>query len=369
MKTYIVGGWVRDRLLEAMGRPTTSGDRDWVVVGATPEALVAQGYKAVGRDFPVFLHPRTAEEYVLARTERKVAPGYRGFVVHAAPDVTLEQDLQRRDLTINAMAMDEQGNLIDPLGGLDDLRQRVLRHVGPAFVEDPVRILRLARFAARFAEFTVAPQTLQLMRAMVDAGEVDALVPERVWQELSRGLMERHPRRMIEVLAQSGALARLVPDLDAAPALLAALDRAAAANAGLPARFAVLCSGIAVPDARDAWLERLRADGDSLQLARLLAPLRSPLRDARDASAMAEVLERADVLRRAARFEQLLAAAQALDAIDAPRWRRAAAAYAAVDAGAVARLAGPPAAAIAQAVDAARRAALAAALAQEAGAA
>ena len=369
MQTYIVGGWVRDRLLERQGRPTRGGDRDWVVVGATPQALIDLGYRPVGRDFPVFLHPDTAEEYALARTERKVAPGYHGFVVHAAPDVTLEQDLQRRDLTINAMAFDEQGMLIDPLGGLADLQQRVLRHVGPAFVEDPVRVLRLARFAARFAEFSIAPQTLQLVGAMVAAGEVDALVPERVWQELARGLMEDHPSRLIEVLAQTGALARLAPGLEAAPPLLAALDRAAAAQALLAARFAVLCSGFATVAARDAWLERQRADADSLQLARLLGAQRTALAAARDVPQMAAVLERADVLRRASRFEQLLLAAQALDGIDVARWRRAAAAFARVDAGAVARAAGPRPEAIAQAIESARRAALAAALAAESGAA
>ena len=190
MRIYTVGGAVRDELL---GLPVS--DRDHVVVGATPEQLIGRGYRPVGRDFPVFLHPQTNEEYALARTERKTAPGYSGFVFHAAPDVTLEEDLARRDLTINAMARDEAGTLIDPHHGQRDLAARVLRHVGPAFAEDPVRILRLARFAARFADFTVAPETLDLMHTMVAAGEVDALVPERVWQEISRGLMEaRAPR-------------------------------------------------------------------------------------------------------------------------------------------------------------------------------
>src|SRR5882762_5058852 len=197
MQVYTVGGWVRDQLL---GRPHGEGDRDWVVVGSTPEQMVELGFRPVGRDFPVFLHPQTHEEYALARTERKSGPGYRGFVVHAAPDVTLEQDLARRDLTINAMANDQAGNLLDPFGGRADLQARVLRHVGPAFVEDPVRILRLARFAARFFDFSIAPETLALARRMVREGEADALVPERVWQELARGLMEARPSRMIEVL-------------------------------------------------------------------------------------------------------------------------------------------------------------------------
>lgn len=209
MRVYQVGGSVRDRLL---GLPVQ--DRDWVVVGSTPEALRALGYRQVGRDFPVFLHPETGEEYALARTERKTAPGYRGFVVHADPDVTLEEDLRRRDVTINAMALDEGGELIDPFGGREDLRLRRLRHVSPAFVEDPVRILRVARFAARLG-FSVAPETLALMRSMVEAGEVDALTPERVWTELERALAEAEPGRFVEVLRECGALARLFPEVDA----------------------------------------------------------------------------------------------------------------------------------------------------------
>ncbi len=211
VKSYIVGGAVRDRLL---GIPVK--DRDWVVVGATPEQMLSRGFRQVGRDFPVFLHPRTHEEYALARTERKVAAGYHGFTVHAAPEVTLEEDLARRDLTINAMAETETGELVDPYGGADDLKRRVLRHVSPAFAEDPVRILRLARFAARFSSlgFTVAPETMELMRNMVTAGEVAALVPERVWQELDRALGEERPSAFFEVLRECGALAVLIPELD-----------------------------------------------------------------------------------------------------------------------------------------------------------
>ena len=182
-----------------------------MVVGATPEDLLARGFRPVGKDFPVFLHPASHEEYALARTERKTAPGYAGFVFHTDPSVSLEEDLARRDLTINAMARDEAGSLMDPYGGQADLAARVFRHVSPAFAEDPVRILRLARFAARFADFRVAPETLVLMRRMVDDGEVDALVPERVWQELARGLMEARPSRMLRVLRDCGALARLLP--------------------------------------------------------------------------------------------------------------------------------------------------------------
>lgn len=211
MKSYLVGGAVRDSLL---GRPVT--ERDWVVVGETPETMAARGFRAVGKDFPVFLHPDTKEEYALARTERKTAPGYKGFVVHAEPDIPLEQDLLRRDLTINAMALDEEGRLIDPYGGARDLEARLLRHVSPAFNEDPVRILRLARFAARFAPlgFRVAGETHELMRAMVAIGEVDALVPERVFAELAKALAEPAPGAFFEVLKECGALPRLFPEID-----------------------------------------------------------------------------------------------------------------------------------------------------------
>lgn len=212
MKTYLVGGAVRDRL---MGRPP--GDRDWVVVGATPEAMLAAGFKPVGRDFPVFLHPETHEEHALARTERKAGRGYRGFVVDADPAVTLEQDLARRDLTINAIAEDVDGRLIDPYGGARDIQAKRLRHVSEAFAEDPVRLLRVARFAARFAPlgFTVAPETMTLMRRMVADGEVDHLVPERVWQELRRALTEPAPSAFLQVLREAGALARILPEVDA----------------------------------------------------------------------------------------------------------------------------------------------------------
>ncbi|HYR24358.1 MAG TPA: multifunctional CCA addition/repair protein, partial [Aquabacterium sp.] len=209
MQIYLVGGAVRDRLLGLTG-----SDRDWVVVGSTPEAMVTAGYRPVGKDFPVFLHPQTGEEYALARTERKSGHGYHGFQIYASPEVTLDEDLVRRDLTINAMAEDANGQVIDPHGGQRDLAARVLRHVSPAFAEDPVRILRLARFAARFHDFSVADETLALMRQMVDDGEVDHLVAERVWQELARGLMEARPSRMFEVLRACGALTRLLPEVD-----------------------------------------------------------------------------------------------------------------------------------------------------------
>lgn len=251
MKVYQVGGAVRDALL---GLPVQ--DRDFVVVGATPEHMTVLGYRPVGKDFPVFLHPETHEEYALARTERKTAKGYKGFQVYASPDVTLEEDLARRDLTINAIAQGEDGQLIDPFHGQRDIEQRLLRHVSAAFVEDPVRILRAARFAARFTDFNVAPETLQLMREMVAAGEVDALVPERVWQELSKGLMEPKPSRMFEVLRACGALKKIMPELDRLwgvpqPPLhhpeidtgihvMMVVDEAASQGYSLPVRFAAL---------------------------------------------------------------------------------------------------------------------------------
>ena len=211
MKTYLVGGAVRDELLDYPHK-----EKDWVVVGATPEDMLDAGFQQVGKDFPVFLHPETKEEYALARTERKTSPGYKGFDVHATPDVTLEQDLLRRDLTINAIAKDETGEIIDPFNGLQDIHDRILRHVSPAFAEDPVRILRVARFAARYLHlgFIVADETMQLMKQMVEDGEVDALVPERVWQEMEKALGERSPSRFIEVLRDCGALERILPELD-----------------------------------------------------------------------------------------------------------------------------------------------------------
>ena len=212
MKTYLVGGAVRDRLLGL-----APGDRDWVVVGSTPEQMLQLGFRPVGRDFPVFLHPATSEEHALARTERKSGRGYRGFVVDSDPAVTLEEDLQRRDFTINAIAQDEHGRLVDPYGGARDIQSRTLRHVGPAFVEDPLRVLRAARFMARLAPagFTIAEETLSLMRGMAASGELDTLVPERVWQELRRALRSEQPSAFLSTLRASGALATVLPELDA----------------------------------------------------------------------------------------------------------------------------------------------------------
>jgi tRNA nucleotidyltransferase (CCA-adding enzyme) len=336
VKAYAVGGAVRDELL---GLPVQ--DRDYVVVGATPEEMVAQGFKPVGKDFPVFLHPETKEEYALARTERKSGRGYKGFTVHAAPDVTLEEDLRRRDLTINAMAKAADGGLIDPFGGRRDLQAGVLRHVSEAFAEDPVRILRVARFAARFG-FKVAPETLELMKSMVASGEADYLVPERVWQEFSRGLAEPHPELMFEVLGQSGLAPKL---LGAVKPIREILARAARAGASVPVRFAVMAWPHAEAEVA-ALCERLKAPNEARDLALLACRHRIALRGAALASpaALLELLKRTDALRRPERFGELLEAARlaALD-VDTKRLKRALAAAAAVDAGAVAAKAGSPA--------------------------
>jgi tRNA nucleotidyltransferase (CCA-adding enzyme) len=342
MKAYLVGGAVRDRLL---GR--TGSDRDWVVVGSTPEAMVDAGYTPVGRDFPVFLHPQTQEEYALARTERKSGRGYQGFVVIASPEVTLEEDLARRDLTINAIAEDpETGELTDPFHGQRDLQQRVLRHVGEAFVEDPVRLLRLARLAARFADFHVAPETERLLAHMVDDGEVDHLVPERVWQELSRGLMEDRPDRLFEVLRGCGALKRLLPEVDRLwgvpqPAahhpeidtgvhLMMVLNMAARLQAGLAVRYAALCHDLgkaSTPaaewprhlghEARSAKLAaqvsaRWKVPNDCRELAETVAREHGNIHRSADlnAAALMRLLERCDALRRPQRFHEALLACE-----------------------------------------------------------
>jgi tRNA nucleotidyltransferase (CCA-adding enzyme) len=340
LKVYQVGGAVRDELL---GLPVK--DRDHVVVAATPEEMERLGYKPVGKDFPVFLHPRTHEEYALARTERKTGRGYKGFTVYAAPDVTLEDDLARRDLTINAIAKDERGALIDPFNGAADLAAGVLRHVSPAFAEDPVRILRVARFAARFA-FRIAPETLELMRKMVADGEADALVPERVWQEFAKGLMERAPQRMFAALEEAGALERVLPEwrrLDGARAL-AALDRAAALGYPLPVRYAALFAG-GPDDAADEAAARFRAPADCRDLAVLSARWSGRVREARRLApeALVELLERVDAFRRPERFAALLDACECdaaaigePDPARKPHLERALAAARSVDAGAIA---------------------------------
>jgi tRNA nucleotidyltransferase (CCA-adding enzyme) len=355
MDIYLVGGAVRDALMHRDNTESTPShfDRDWVVVGATPQSMLDQGFLPVGRDFPVFLHPQSKEEYALARTERKTAPGYHGFAFHAAPGVTLEDDLARRDLTINAMAVPaaqaghpQQAELIDPHGGQADLRNRILRHVTSAFAEDPVRILRLARFAARFPDFSVAPETMALMQNMVNEGEADHLVPERVWQELSRGLMESRPSRMFDVLRACGALQRILPEvdrlwgvpqraeyhpeIDTGVHLMLVLDMSARLSTSLPVRFACLCHDLGkgttpadvLPrhighEARSARLlkglcERWRVPRESRELADVVAREHGNIHrsDTLNAAAALRLLERCDAIRRPARFAEVLEACE-----------------------------------------------------------
>ncbi|MEI6317527.1 MAG: multifunctional CCA addition/repair protein [Pseudomonadota bacterium] len=406
METFLVGGSVRDGLL---GLPVV--DRDWVVVGATPQQMLDLGYRAVGRDFPVFLHPDTHEEYALARTERKSGPGYRGFVVQASPEVTLEEDLARRDLTINAIARDASGALIDPHHGVRDIEARVLRHVSSAFTEDPVRILRLARFAARFADFSVAPETMALARSMVDAGEVDALVAERVWQELAKGLGEREPSRMFQVLRECGALARILPEVDRLfgvpqPALhhpevdtgvhvMMALDLAAREQAPLPVRFALLVHDLGkgtTPPAEwprhiaheqrgvpliDALCQRLRVPSECHDLARLVSRFHTDVHRALELrpATVLKVIEGNDAVRRPERFLQVLLACE-FDARgrlglagraypQRPLMEAALEAARSIDAGAIARSSARER--IAEAVRQARLAAVASAIGSQAG--
>ena len=345
MQIYMVGGAVRDQLL---GLPVN--DRDWVVVGATPEQMQALGYLPVGKDFPVFLHPDTREEYALARTERKTAPGYKGFAFHTAQDVTLEQDLARRDLTINSIAsptgVSAAEGLFDPYNGQQDLQDRILRHVTEAFREDPVRILRVARFAARFTDFQVAPETMALMREMVEDGEVDALVPERVWQELSRGLMETQPSRMLTVLRDCGALQRLLPEVarlwgvpqradyhpevDTGIHLMMVLDMAARLQAPLAVRLACLTHDLGkgttpvdvLPrhighEQRSAKLlkglcERLRVPTECRETADVVAREHGNIHRSGElgAAALVRLIERCDGIRKPARFDEILLACE-----------------------------------------------------------
>lgn len=350
MKTYLVGGAVRDALL---GQP--GSDRDYVVVGATPQEMLAQGFTPVGKDFPVFLHPQTKCEYALARTERKSGKGYKGFEVYASPEVTLEEDLLRRDLTINAIALPieladhpiQEADCIDPHGGIADLKARVLRHVSPAFAEDPLRILRVARFAARFPDFTIATETVAMMREMVEAGEVQHLVAERVWQEISRGLMTARPSRMFEALRACGALRVILPELDRLWGVpqrpeyhpevdtgvhaMMVLDMAAQLNAPLTVRYACLChdfgKGTTPPDLlprhigheeRSARLakalaERWRVPVDCKELADVVAREHGNIHRSGDLNAAATVrlIERCDGYRRPERFEEVLLACEA----------------------------------------------------------
>ncbi|MDR0564010.1 MAG: multifunctional CCA addition/repair protein [Azoarcus sp.] len=377
MRTYIVGGAVRDALL---GLPVK--DRDWVVVGETAEAMLARGFRPVGRDFPVFLHPETHEEYALARTERKTGRGHTGFVCYAAPDVTLEEDLSRRDLTINAIAQKTDGTLIDPYGGVRDLENKTLRHVGPAFSEDPLRVLRVARFAARFPDFSLAPETLALMRAIAESGELNSLTPERVWKELSRGLMESRPSRMFRILRESGALVRVLPELDAlfgipqppqyhpevdtGEHVMMVIDHAAQAGHGLDIRWACLLHDLGkgetpahiLPSHHDhesrserlakQVSNRLRVPAACRDFAVLFAREHGQLGlvDEMRPGTVISLLERCDCARRPERFQALLEAS-ACDYFGrgghwpspwpaAERWHLAMQAFSSVDAGALA---------------------------------
>ncbi|SES66564.1 metal dependent phosphohydrolase [Nitrosomonas marina] len=338
MKVYLVGGSVRDELL---GLPVK--DHDYVVVGSTPEEMEQLGYRPVGKDFPVFLHPETNEQYALARTERKISRGYKGFEIFTTPAVTLQQDLVRRDLTINAIAKDEAGNIIDPFNGVADLEAGILRHISPAFSEDPVRILRTARFAARFS-FRIAPETLTLMNDMVHNGEVEALVPERVWQEISRGLMENNPSRMFYMLRECGALTRILPEIDvlfgvpqppeAHPEIdtglhtMLTIDYAASQHHSLPVRFAALLhdvgKGITPPEQwprhigheqRSIQLiadlcERIRIPKDSRDLAILVAKFHGTVHRAEELrpSTIADLLQATDAYRKPNRFAEFIQA-------------------------------------------------------------
>ena len=329
MDIYLVGGAIRDALL---GLPVR--DRDWVVVGATPETMVERGFMPVGRDFPVFLHPQSHEEYALARTERKSAPGYRGFLIHAAPDVTLAQDLIRRDLTINTIAypldFDESegqfslkkerfaldpAQVIDLYGGRKDLKAKLLRHVSDAFREDPVRILRVARFAARFTDFVVAPQTLLLMREMVASGEADHLVPERVWQELCNGLMTIAPARMFDVLNECGVLPRIAPGLDTSDNVIAALTHSVTQCAPLGVRFACLVHALPSRAALAALCTQLRVTTDCKDLAELVWRERAHFFDSKNHTATQQLalLERCDALRKPQRFADALLAWECIE--------------------------------------------------------
>jgi tRNA nucleotidyltransferase (CCA-adding enzyme) len=354
MKIYLVGGAVRDRLLgRAVSAPSgdarvaaAASDRDWVVVGGTPEAMIDAGFRPVGQDFPVFLHPDTGEEHALARTERKSGHGYHGFTFHTSPDVSLEDDLVRRDLTVNAMAEDADGTVIDPWGGQRDLAARVLRHVSPAFAEDPVRILRVARFAARFHDFTVAPDTMALMSDMVAAGEVDHLVAERVWQELARGMMEARPSRMFEVLRACGALARLLPEVDrlwgvpqraehhpevdTGVHLMMVMDMSARLQASLPVRYACLGHDLGkgttpadvLPrhlghEGRSVQLlkgvgDRLRVPTECRELADVVAREHGNVHRSGEfgAEAVLRLLVRCDAVRKPQRFSEVLLACE-----------------------------------------------------------
>lgn len=329
LNAYVVGGAVRDALLGL-----EAGDRDWVVVGASPDDLAQRGFIPVGGDFPVFLHPRSKEEFALARTERKSGKGYKGFTFYTGTDVSLSEDLQRRDLTINALALGLDGRLHDPLGAWTDIEQRCLRHVGAAFSEDPVRLLRLARFAARFVEFSIAPETLLMAQQLASSGELDALVPERVWQEFAKGLQTGSPGRMLQVLQHTQALVHIVPALRYVPELDAVLAWASLHQLPLASRYALLCSQSVQ---LEAVAKALRSPREAQDMARLLQLLvRSPALAAQSGpDDWLDLLEQCDALRRPERFTQLLAAAQGLLRLDPEVWQQRLHCIRSVDAAAI----------------------------------
>lgn len=307
MEIYLVGGAIRDELL---GLPIK--ERDWVVVGASPEELLAKGFIPVGKEFPVFLHPETYEEYALARTERKTGKGYKGFTFHTSTDVTLEEDLRRRDLTINAMARSEENKLIDPYHGQKDLKEKILRHVSPAFSEDPVRILRVARFAAKLPEFTVFPETKKLMEKMVDNGEVNALVSERVWQEFERALKEKSPERFFEVLNDCHALPILFPEINPHGDGMKALKKACELSVSPTVRFAALLHDVSEHSVK-ALCHRLKTPREYLDLARLVSQWVNTYKNIETSTSanILHLLKSVDALRRPERFEKFLLACQA----------------------------------------------------------
>jgi tRNA nucleotidyltransferase (CCA-adding enzyme) len=315
MEIYLVGGAIRDQLL---GLPVK--ERDWVVVGATPQEMLKLGFKKVGRDFPVFLHPKTYEEYALARTERKTGKGYIEFICYSDPDVTLEDDLKRRDLTINAIAETPDGKIIDPYGGCKDLKKHILRHVSPAFAEDPVRILRVARFAARFGNFKVHRETNKLMQDMLAQGEVDALVPERVWQELSRALGEQSPERFFTVLKKAGVLQKLFPEIAAHfTAIKKALAHAVKLSQDTVVRFATITFNFDQEDDVKNFCKRYRLPSTYKELSLLVAKFKNKLKESiKDAEGCVTLLEQTDAYRRPERLQQFLLACEANNAITNP---------------------------------------------------
>lgn len=318
MKTYLVGGAVRDQLL---GLPVK--EKDWVVVGATQHDMLQKGFRQVGKDFPVFLHPETNEEYALARTERKIGPGYTGFAFNAAPNITLEDDLKRRDLTINAIAQTPEGEIIDPYHGRDDLEKKLLRHVSPAFAEDPVRILRLGRFAARFG-FQVAPETIELMRKMVDQGEVDALVAERVWKELERALLEKYPEKFFEVLVACGANQILFPQIAIPGPGIQALLKATQHSFNAAVRFAALLHTHSENEI-NALCKRYRIPSDYRDLVLLVSKNLSAYQHARQLNPdeLLNLLLSVDAFRRESRFKDYLLACEACSATASSNWLQA----------------------------------------------